>query len=167
MKSRNLEFMLITALLFISIILAAANYLDYLEFHIRVGPFFIHHWFSLIGSFYIGIYTPIYYYFKRKNPSLVRRLLMFHILGNVTSFGLISIHFTQQISRPAAFYPDLQTGIVLFPTVALLTLTGYSMKYRFFPKHWKTLRSIHVGLTTAFYVTIWVHILHGLGWINA
>ena len=114
MKSRNLEFMLITALLFISIILAAANYLDYLEFHIRVGPFFIHHWFSLIGSFYIGIYTPIYYYFKRKNPSLVRRLLMFHILGNVTSFGLILFILLNRLVDLQHFTPIFRLVLYYF-----------------------------------------------------
>lgn len=164
---RNAEFWLIISLIILSIITAWANYSGYLELHVRVGPFFIHHWFSLTGSLYIALFTPIYYITKRRNPKLTRTLLRFHAFGNVISFGLISIHFSQQISRPAAFYPALQTGLALYPIVTLLVTTGFFMRFRVSSIPYKTLRSLHIGLTTAFYFTIWVHILHGLGWINA
>jgi hypothetical protein len=164
---RNADFWLIISLLILSIIIAWANYSSYLELHVRVGPFFIHHWFSLAGSFYIALLTPIYYITKRRNPKSTRKLLRLHTYGNVISFGLISIHFSQQISRPAAFYPALQTGLALYPIVTLLLVSGFLMRFRVASIPYKTLRSIHVGLTTAFYFTIWVHLFHGLGWINA
>jgi hypothetical protein len=164
---RNADFWLVISILIISMFAAWANYSGYLELHVRVGPFFIHHWFSLAGSLYISLFTPIYYITKRRDPKLTRTLLRLHTYGNVFSFGLISIHFSQQISRPAAFYPALQTGLALYPIVGFLVVTGFLMRFRVASISYKTLRSFHVGLTTAFYFTIWVHLLHGLGWINA
>jgi hypothetical protein len=158
---------LLTILLILSVVLAWMNYSGFFELHIRVGPFFIHHWFSLAGSIYIAFFTPLYYYLKRKRPGLTRTLLRLHTYGNVVSFGLISIHFSQHISRPAAFYPDLQTGLALYLTVVVLVLTGYLMRYRLFSIPYSMVRFLHVSSTTAFYFVIWIHILHGFGIINA
>jgi hypothetical protein len=163
---RKTDFWLIILLLILSIITSWANYSGYLQLHSRVGPFLIHHWFSIIGSLYIALFTPIYYILKRRDPKLTKTLLRLHTYGNVISFGLISIHFSQQISRPPAFYPALQTGLALYPIVVLLVVTGFLMRFRVLNISSNTLRTFHVGLTTAFYFTIWVHVLHGLGWIN-
>lgn len=164
---RNVDFWIILLLIILSTMTAVANYAGLLELHVRVGPFFIHHWFSLSGSFYIAIFTPLYYLLKRRTPKATSTLLKLHTYGNVISFGLISIHFAQQISRPAQFYPSLQTGLALYPIVVLLVASGFLMRFRLLSIPSRSLRFLHVSLTTAFYFTIWVHILHGLGLINA
>jgi hypothetical protein len=164
---RSTDFWVILTLIILSIIASWANYAGLLGLHVRVGSFFIHHWFSLTGSFYIAIFTLFYYIMKRRNPKATSTLLKLHMYGNVVSFGLISIHFAQQISRPAQFYPSLQTGLALYPIVALLVASGFLMRFRVSSLPQRSLRFLHVSLTTAYYFTIWVHILHGLGWINA
>ena len=164
---RSANFWVILSLIILSIIIAWANYAGLLQLHDRVGPFFIHHWFSLTGSFYIALFTPIYYVMKRRNPRKTGTLLKLHTYGNVVSFGLISIHFAQQISRPAQFFPSLQTGLALYPIVTLLVASGFLMRFRVISLPHNSLRFLHVSLTTAFYFTIWVHILHGLDLINA
>ena len=79
------------------------------------------------------------------------------------SFMLITVHFTQQISRPEAFFPDLSTGLLLYIVMPILVLTGYLHRFRIFKKidpH--SNRYLHVSLTLTFYLTIIVHILQGL-----
>lgn len=62
---------------------------------------------------------------KKRNPETTGKLLKLHTYGNVVSFGLISIHFAQQISRPAQFFPSLQTGLALYPIAVLLVASGF------------------------------------------
>ena len=88
-----------------------------------IGPYRFTHWLSLTGSLFIAIFTPIYYVLKRKKSKHMKGLLRTHIFGTLSSFMLISIHFAQQISRPAAFYPDLGPGIILFIINASLSNT--------------------------------------------
>jgi len=140
----------------------SAVYFDWVNLHIAIGPYYIHHWLSWIGASFIAIFTPIYYWMKRKHPMKIRNLLRVHVVGNLTSFLFVSIHFTQQISRPAQFYPDLGTGIVLYPTVFLLVLTGFITRFTTFRKK-RSLLFLHRAITATFYMVILVHILHGIG----
>lgn len=163
---QRLNLWVATIIILLSVVLFWANYSGIIELHQMYGPFLLHHWFSLIGASFIALYTPIYYYLKRKKPESMRAIMNLHIHGNLISFALISLHFSNQISRPAEFFPDLQTGLTLYPIVIILVLTGYLMRFRVLKIPWKNTKFLHVSLTIAFYFIIWVHILHGLGLIN-
>ena len=99
---------------------------------------------------------------KRKYPTKIVNLLRLHSIGNLISVLFISIHFTQQISRPAQFYPDLATGIVLYPTIILLAGTGLIIRFTRI-KNKNNLRFFHKAITLTFYFTILIHNLHGIG----
>jgi hypothetical protein len=151
--------LLITASLMFSV------YYDLLQLHVSIGPYFIHHWLSWAGTTFIAVFTPIYYWLKRNKPQSLKTLLPLHVFGNLFSFMFISIHFTQQISRPAQFYPDLGTGIVLYASMLLLVLTGFLSRFPIITNKGKSLRFIHLSVTVTFYLIILVHILHGLEFI--
>jgi len=111
----------------------------------------------------IAIYSPIYYVAKRKYPLKTKAFLRVHVFGNLFSFMLITVHFAQQISRPAAFFPDLSTGLVLYIVMPILVATGYLYRFRVFKSIKPHVnRFLHVSLTITFYITIIVHILQGL-----
>jgi hypothetical protein len=139
-----------------------AVYFDWVELHVAIGPYYIHHWLSWIGASFVAIFTPIYYWMKRKYPTKIVNLLRVHVVGNLISVLFVSIHFTQQISRPAQFYPDLATGVVLYPTILLLAATGFIARFTKI-KHKNSLRFFHRAITLTFYFTILIHVLHGIG----
>ena len=162
-RSNKPAFWIALLLIIATPVLMFAVYYDILQLHISVGPYFIHHWLSWIGATFIAVFTPIYYSLKRSKPQSLKTLLGVHVFGNLLAFMFISIHFTQQISRPAQFYPDLGTGIVLYATMLLLVATGFSMRFQIGNTARKTLKFIHTSTTVTFYLIILVHILHGLG----
>ena len=157
------DFLIATLIIITTVILSVVSYLRYYDLNFFVGQFRLSHWFTWIGTFFIAIYSPIYFALKRKYPGRIQTLLRIHIYGNLFSFMLITIHFTQQISRPEAFFPDLSTGLLLYLVVPILVLTGYLHRFRII----KTINShsnryLHVSLTLTFYLTILIHILQGL-----
>ena len=131
--------------------------------HFAIGPFFFHHWTSIIGAAYIAVAVPIQRYYWGRDPQKRGRLIPFHIYGNLIAVGLITVHFSQQMSRPAETLPDAGTGIALFVTMILLVLTGILMRFRVGQSYYRTWKFLHGGVTTAFYLVIIFHALHGLG----
>jgi hypothetical protein len=82
------------------------------------------------------------------------------------AFLLISIHFTGQINRPAEFYPDLGTGLILYIVILLLVATGFTHRFRLIPRiKSQTRKFVHVGLSFSFYIIRGIHVLHGLGFL--
>lgn len=75
---------------------------------------------------------------------------------------LISIHFTQQISRPPQSYPDLGTGIALYASMILLVASGFLLRFRGLKGLSRPMRYLHTGITLSFYLIILIHVLHGL-----
>lgn len=148
-------------LIFATIFMMFAVNLDWVELHVMVGPYYIHHWLSWIGSTFVAVFTPFYYWMKRNNSSRLKNLLRVHIFGNLVSFLFVSIHFTQQISRPAQYYPDLGTGVVLYPTMLFLVATGFITRFVSY-KNKKAMLFVHKAVTLTFYLTIIIHILHGI-----
>ncbi|MCW4002234.1 MAG: hypothetical protein NWE97_03505 [Candidatus Bathyarchaeota archaeon] len=142
-----------------------AVYFDLVQLHVYVGPYYIHHWLSWTGTTFIALFTPVYYWLKRTSPQRLQALLGVHVFGNLVSFLFVSIHFTQQISRPAQFYPDLGTGVVLYASMLLLVFTGFLTRFQTAKSAGRALRFIHQSVTVTFYLIILVHILHGLGFI--
>jgi len=121
-----------------------------------------HHLLSWAGVLFIAVFTPVYYFLKSSYPNRFRTLLGIHMFGNLISVTVISIHFTHQISRPATAFPNLGTGIVLYPTVLLLVLAGFVLAFGF-SKKYGTWKFFHSSLAVTFYMVIVVHLLHGLG----
>lgn len=160
----SVQFWLAVIIIAVTISLASAVYLDLLDTHFKIGEYYLHHWFSLTGTFFIALFTPAYYLLKRKYIKRFKALLLTHVFGNLIAFLLISIHFAHQIGRPARFYPDLGTGIVLYPSVILLVITGFLTRFNLI-KRAKYMRFLHRSVTVTFYFVIIVHLLHGFGFI--
>jgi len=141
-----------------------ANYLGFLSnLHFRIGPFFAHHWMSIVGATYIAVVVPLQRYRWSRDPERRRRLIPFHMYGNLIAVGLITVHFSQQLSRPAEFFPDLGTGIALYVTLVVLVMSGIFMRFGISRSRYRWWRYLHGGVTTTFYIVIVFHTLHGLG----
>ena len=126
---KKAEFFFALLLIVAAIFFLVAAYLDWVDFGFIIGSYRFNHWLVWIGSLYIALTIPIYTMLKRRYPIRTRQLLGFHVLGNLTAFVLVSIHFSSQVSRPAAFYPDLGTGLALFISMLLLVATGFSHRF--------------------------------------
>jgi len=128
-----------------------------------VGQYRFNHWLGWIGVLFVVLYTPLYYVLKRRYAKRAKALLGSHVIGNLASFMLISIHFASQMSRPAQFFPDLGTGIVLYPIMIILVVTGIFQRFQIARNLGRKWRFLHTSLATSFYLVIFVHILQGLG----
>jgi hypothetical protein len=162
---KKTSFWIALLVILVAAFLMFAVYYDLIQLHVYIGPYYIHHWLSWTGTTFIAFFTPIYYWLKRSTPQSLKILLGVHVFGNLVSFMFVSIHFTQQISRPAQFYPDLGTGVVLYASMLLLVSTGFITRFQIAKSVGRSLRFIHQSVTIAFYLVILVHILHGLGFI--
>lgn len=160
----SLQLWLSVIIIVLATLFASAIYLDLLDTHFKIGEYYLHHWFSLTGTFFIALFTPAYYFLKRRYINQFKTLLLTHVFGNLIAFLLISIHFAHQIGRPAQFYPDLGTGIVLYPSVILLVITGFLTRFNLIKKA-KYMRFLHKSVTITFYLVIIVHLLHAFGFI--
>jgi hypothetical protein len=163
---KKLEFFSAVLIILVAIFFFVATYLDWFDFGFFIGSYRFNHWLVLIGSLYIVLAIPIYSILKRRYSAEIRKFLGFHVFGNLTAFVLISIHFSSQISRPAAYYPDLGTGLALFLSMLFLVAAGFSQRFGIVKRvKPQTYRLIHVGLALSFYLIIGIHILHGLGFL--
>lgn len=155
---------LVTLLVIAIVAVGVANFYGLLgNLHFTIGPFFSHHWMSIIGATYIAIVVPIQRYKWGKDPQKRRTLVPFHIYGNLIAVGLVTVHFSQQLSRPAEAFPDLGTGLALYVTLFLLVLTGIFMRFGIDRSRYRWWKYVHGGVTSAFYIVIVFHVLHGLG----
>lgn len=161
-KLKDMNLWIFILIIIIGIIIGYAVAVRILQLHILIEFFYIHHWFSWIGAVYIAIDVPVIYWLKQRYPDKRQRLIGMHIFGNLIATLLISIHFTQQLTRPQEFYPDLGTGLVLIIILLLLIGTGFIMRFVKPPSLYRNLRYFHAGITFSFYIVIIIHILHGL-----
>ena len=161
---KKVELLVAILIIITAVFFLVATYLDWLDFGFVVGSYRANHWLVWGGALYIAFAVPIYAVLKRRYSTGLRKWLGFHVFGNLTAFVLISIHFASQVSRPAAFYPDLGTGLAMFISMIFLVGTGFSHRFgvvkRLNPQNH---RLLHVGLALSFYLIIGIHILHGIG----
>ncbi|MFP3908462.1 MAG: hypothetical protein ACOC5L_04445 [Halobacteriota archaeon] len=157
-----LSIALASILILLSVILFTATYIDMVNVNYLFGPFLLGHWMAWIGALFIALFTPLYSIFKRKYPKKWSVLVNIHAFGNLIAFILISGHFAQQISKPASIYPDLGTGITLYPIVLILVITGLLQKYSILKRFRRQIRFVHVSIVLSFYLVIVTHILQGL-----
>lgn len=158
----NWEFLLASALIVATVVLAAGVFFRFVNLGFSVGPYRFTHWVSWIGALYIALAVPLFAIFKRRAPLKMKALLRVHVYGNLLAFLLISIHFAGQMSRSTP--PDLGTGLALYVVMLLLTATGFLQRFRIVPSlKPQTNRFIHVSVALSFYIIIGIHILHGVG----
>ena len=166
---KSAQFWLVTLIVFATVVLMAAVYLDWLNLSFRISGLYFTHWLSLVGTLFILIYTPIYYILRRLYPIQGKKLLAIHVFGNLFAFLLVSIHFAGQVGRPVQFFPEGRTGIALY--IITLTTVAAGILHRFgllsigkfqFPKR---TRFVHVALSLSFYIVVVVHILHNIGYL--
>jgi len=165
MKSvlRDFYFWVSILLLAITDILFVGTILDWFDFGLVIGQYRLNHWFSWIGFLFVLFYIAFFVVLKRRFPTKIKYFLGIHVLGNLTSYLLISIHFASQISRPAQFYPDLGTGLVLYIFMITLVATGFLQRFNILGTFRKNWRFLHASSVVALIVIIFVHILHGIG----
>ncbi len=120
------------------------------------------HWISWAGTLYIAITTPILTIVKYRAPKRYAATRNAHMIGNLVAVLLVSIHFAHQVTRPAAFYPELGTGIVLYTTMVLLVATGIIMSTGLAARAHKQIRFFHPAFAITFYMVIILHIIQGL-----
>ena len=168
LKDLNLWFSII--ILLMTAYFSVATFLRWFNLRFQVGPLSFTHWLGWIGSLFIVFFTPIYYILKRRNSKLVKTLIKVHVFGNLLSFMFISIHFAQQMGRPAQFYPDLGTGLILYIVMFILVTTGFFHRFGLLKKFGRFSlllphqnRYLHVAITLTFYIVIIVHVLQNMG----
>lgn len=161
-KYKNASLWIAIFLVIITVFLMVAVYTRFLMLHILIEQFYIHHWLSWTGTLFIAIFTPIYYVIKTRSPAKIKTLLKVHVFGNLIAVMFVSIHFTQEISRPPQAYPSLGTGIVLYASMIFLVLTGFLLRFQGAKAYRRIWRYVHTSVTMAFYLIIAVHVLHGL-----
>lgn len=134
-----------------------------------ISSFRISHWLSIIGTVYIAVATPAFSILKRRYTSSWGKTVSFHMFGNLIFFTLIAIHFSAQLGRPAANYPELGTGMAMSIAMSLQIVSGFMQRFRSQRPIYKrivnpkTNKFIHASLIMVFYIAIIFHVLHGLG----
>ncbi len=162
---KETAFWIALALLAVTAVLMLAILLDWISVSFFVGPIRFNHLLGWLGAFYIAVVTPFFYVLKRRHPSRFKLLRDFHVFGFLAAFMLVSVHFAGQMSRPPQAFPELGEGIALYVTVTTLVLSGFLHRFQLLPvKPGKARaphmnRSLHVSLTTAFYIIVTVHVL--------
>ncbi len=156
---RNSELWLSLILLIATITFSIVTYYNWYRLTIFVGSLLFSHWFSLIGTIFIAVFTPVYYLLKRTRPKNIKTMLKIHVFGNLFSFLLISIHFAQHVGRLSAFHPNLRTGFVLFFVLSIIVATGILERFKITRKLERHTRLLHMYATILFYLMIFIHIL--------
>ena len=133
------------------------------DLHFTIGPYNMHHWIAWAGGAFVALFTPVFYVLKRRSKESREALLPWHVFGGLLAAAAISAHFTQRVTRPAEFYPDLGTGIVLYSAMTISVITGVCIRYRVLAPAMREWRALHVGATVTFYLAIAGHVLKGLG----
>lgn len=164
-RLRSPYFWAAVVILLLTVYLSLGTYIDWFQFGFFVGPYRFNHWLGWLGVVFVAVYTPLYYVLKRRYAKRAKTLLGTHIIGNLVSFLLISVHFAAQMGRPAQFFPDLGTGVVLYPIMIILVVTGIFQRFQIARNLGRKWRFLHASLATSFYLVIFVHILQGLGFL--
>ena len=149
--------LILTDILFIGILF------DFFNFGSVIGPYRLNHWIGWIGFGLFLVYVPIFVLSRRKFAGKFRLFLGLHVLINLTSYLLVTIHFASQISRPEEFYPDLGTGVVQYIFMIILVGTGFLQRFNLLSSYRKKWLFLHRSSILALTVILIFHILHGIG----
>jgi hypothetical protein len=161
---KKIDLGLALVIILLTAFLVVGRVLNWYSLGFFVGPFRASHWLVLIGSAYVAIATPAFSILKKHFQSRYEPLIRFHVFGNLSAFLLVTIHFISQVTRSAASYPRLGTGLALYIVMLLLVTSGFLYRFRIIPRlNLGTNRFVHVGIALSFYILIGIHVLHGLG----
>lgn len=159
---RNTYFWAAVVILLVTVYLSFGTYVGWFRLGFFVGQFRFNHWLGWIGVVFVAVYTPLYHFLKHRYAKRAKTVLGTHVIGNLFSFLLVSVHFASQMGRPAQFFPDLGTGIVLYPIMLILVTTGFTQRFQIATNLGRNWRFLHTSTATSFYLIIFVHILQGL-----
>jgi hypothetical protein len=162
---RNVYFWLAILLLVITAIFFVGILFGWFDFGFVIGQYRFNHWLSWTGFLFIFIYVPLFVKMKRRYVNRIKLFLGIHVIGNLTAYLLISIHFASQISRSPQFYPDLGTGISLYIFMITLVTTGFLQRFGLLIRMRKIWRFLHTSSVFGLFVIIGFHILHGIGFL--
>lgn len=165
-RFNSLSFLVTIIIVGVTLFFMVGVYLDVFGLYEVFEQFDLHHWLGAIGTTYLAIITPVYFFLKRRYSNHFKTLINFHMVGNLLAVLLISIHFALEIGRPLEEFPRLGTGVVLYAATIALVGTGFLLRFR--PSKntgGRSIRFVHTAVTLTFYFIIFVHILHGLEYI--
>lgn len=131
-SSRSTELFFAVALVVVTGLLMVGTHLRWFPIDFTVGPFRFTHWLGWIGVVFISVSTPIFYVLRRQYPKSAKAMINVHCLGNLFSFMLISVHFTEELTR--AVHPQDRTGLATFIIVAMLVATGFLQRFQLLGK---------------------------------
>ena len=157
---RKLDFWATLAILVFVLNFSVLSYAYWYELLFFIDLSFIH-WLGLGGTIFIAAFVPVYFVLKRSKPRKIKTLLRIHVFGNLLGFLLVSVHFSQNLGRLAAFYPRLSDGFVLFLVMAVIVATGVIERFAGKPKLVKYTKPIHRYAVALFYLVVIVHTLQG------
>ena len=157
------QFRLAVGNLLVLIFVAVGTYMSLWDLHFEIGPFFSHHWLSIIGGTYLLIFIVVYAYMKRYTTVNRGTLLKVHVFGNLLAVIVISVHFALQMSRPAEFAPDLGTGLATYLILVVIVATGFMMRFGLLTQKRELWRLFHVGLNLSLFIVLVIHALKNFG----
>ncbi len=150
-------------LLVIIIFVTVGTYLRLWNLHFNIGPFYSHHWLSIIGGTFILFFIVIYAYLKRYTKVNRSTLLKIHVFGNLLAVMFASVHFGQQMGRPAQFAPDFGTGLATYLLFVVIVATGFMLRFGKATKKRESWSLFHVGLSLSLFIVVVIHTLTTLG----
>lgn len=160
----SLSLWIALALVVLAIVLGFLAFKARLDFvYLNLSSIEVHHLLSWTGAGFIAIYTPLFYYLKRRMPGGYKSLIQIHVFGNLVAFVMITIHFAHHLREFAEIIPYPATGAPLYTSIVLLVITGVAMRYKLANKFYKPFRLLHIGLMMALYLIVVFHILVGQG----
>lgn len=157
------QFRLAIGLLAISIFVAVGTYMRLWDIHFSIGPFFLDHWLAIIGGTYLLIFIVVFAYMKRYTAVKRGTLLKIHVFGNLLAVMFVSVHFAQQMGRPAEFAPDLGTGLATYLLLMVIVAAGFMLRFGLLTQKRESWRLFHVGLSLSLFIVVVIHTLKNFG----
>ena len=158
---RNLEFELTLILLLATAILSTLAYIMWYRLTFFVVSYLFIHWLGIVATIYIAVATPLHYILKRKRPQKSKTILKIHVLGNLSAFLLISLHFAQNLGRLAGALQRIGTGFALYLLLSFIVATGILERYKTSGKLPRYAKIIHKYAVVMLYLVIMLHVLEG------
>ncbi len=105
------------------------TFLKWFDFGFVVGQHRFNHWLDWLDFLFVLIQiSPFYITFftlKLRYVAKIKYFLGIHVLGNLSTYLVITIHFAGQISRSSQVYPDSGTGLALYIFMITLVTKGF------------------------------------------
>ena len=164
-NSRNLDFWLTLILLLATAISSIVAYIFWYSLLFFVGSYLFIHWLGLIATIFVVVSTPIHYILKRKRPQNSKRILKFHVFGNLLAFLVISLHVAQNIGRLSGAFERLGEGFALYLLLTLIVASGVVERFQTSGKLRRYIKAIHKYAVIALIVVMIIHVLDGFNFL--